>query len=75
MPQFLKDTLERAVKTFVQVFLASVPVGGALFDLDVSVVRGIAISALGAAISVVMSAASKRFGNHDDASLVSGPTP
>lgn len=69
MSSFLKDLAERAVKTFVQVFLAAVP-AGSIFNLNVSAVKGAALAAGAAVLSLVTSAISKKFGNSDTASLV-----
>lgn len=64
---FVKDTAERAVKTFVQVFVAGFTTQSLT---DLSAVKTLALAAAGAALSVVSSALSKRFGNKETASLV-----
>ena len=65
MSLFLKDLLERAAKTFVQVFVAAVPVGS-IFDWGISGAKGAVLAAAGAALSVITSAISKRFGSSPD---------
>lgn len=67
MNVFVKDTAERAVKTFVQVFVAGLTTQSLT---DLSAVKTLALAAAGAALSVVSSALSKRFGNKETASLV-----
>lgn len=68
MSEFVKDTVERAVKTFVQTFVGGL---GAVQLTDLKAVQALALAAGVAALSVVSSALSKRFGNKDSASLVS----
>lgn len=68
-PVFVRDTIERAVKTFVQAFLAAFTIGSAA-DWNLGFVKSAALAAAGMALSVVSSAISKRFGAGDSASLV-----
>lgn len=69
MSMFVKDLVERAVKTFVQVFVAGVG-GGSVFEWDLSAARSAAMAGAAAVLSLVFSVVSKRFGNHETASLV-----
>lgn len=71
--RFVLDLAERAVKSGVQAFLATLVAGGwfsvdAITDLSIPQKAGVA--ALVAALSVVSSAVSKFVGNRDSASVV-----
>ena len=66
---FLKDAAERAVKTFLEVFLSLVVIGGSL-SLDVSTAKSAALAAAGAAISVVVSMLSSLRGDSKSASVL-----
>lgn len=67
---FLLDTLERAIKTIAQVFLAVVVEEQFFnaFELDWSQMAGIAFGA--GLVSVATSLVSSRFGDHESASLI-----
>lgn len=66
---FLKDTAERAIKTFFQGVLAVVPTSAVLIQ---DVHWGMALSAggLAALLSIITSFASRKVGNSSDASLI-----
>lgn len=70
---WVKDTAERAAKTFVQVFVLQLVAAGWFSVegiIDVSTPKRAGLAALGAGLSVLSSALSKAFGNKEDASLV-----
>jgi hypothetical protein len=50
------DVFARAAKTFVQIFVTSMPVG-ALLALDVTAAKAAALSAAGAALALLWNAA------------------
>ena len=68
--KFLADLAERALKTFVQAFIAAlllVP-GANLFDSGL--LRTAGIAGIAAALSAVSSVLSSRVGAHDSAALL-----
>lgn len=69
MSVFIKDLLERAVKTFVQVFAATliIPVADVY---NLAAWKGAVVAAGAAALSAVSSLISKSVGDKDTASLV-----
>jgi hypothetical protein len=73
--RWVLDTAERAVKTFVQVFLLQLVAAG-WFSVDqivdLSLVQRSLLAGGAAALSVVSSAISKKFGSSEDASLMVG---
>lgn len=70
---WVKDTAERAVKTFIQFFLVQL-VAANFFSVsglqDMSLIKQVAISAAGAGLSVISSAISTKFGVEGSASAV-----
>lgn len=75
---WVKDTAERAVKTFVQVFILQLVAAG-WFSVDgivdISTPKRAGLAALGAGLSVLSSALSKLVGNKESASLVAADEP
>lgn len=69
MKDFLKDTAERAIKTFVQGAIASLSVEGLAFE-DVDWLRVVSIAGMAALTSVLTSIASYNFGSKGTASVV-----
>lgn len=72
MPQFVKDLVERAVKTFVQAFVAAI-VASSTIDIDTG--KKALLAGVAAALSVVSSLISSRFGAKNSASLLPPPPP
>ena len=72
MPQFVKDLLERAIKTFLQTFLGAL-VASSTIDLDNG--KKALLAGVAAALSVVSSLISSRFGARGTASLLPPPPP
>jgi hypothetical protein len=75
MTIFSKQVIERAVKTFAQVFLATYLAGiGSVTGLsgffDASVADKAAVAGIGALLSVVMSFLSRPLGDNDSPSAV-----
>lgn len=66
--QFIKDMIERAVKTFAQTLLASLTVASALEDVNWG--AAISTATLAALISFLTSIVSGNIGDADTASLV-----
>ena len=68
--KWFTDMSERALKTFLQVFIAALVLvpGANLFDL--SLLRTAAMGGVAAALSVVSSMLSTRVGNKDSAALL-----
>lgn len=69
MKKFLIDTAERAVATYVEVFLGLLLVAG---PLDLDKVEVALVAALPAALAVVKAAIASRYGKKDSASFVAG---
>lgn len=69
---FARDLIERAVKTFLQAFVAALVLSPVI---DVSVLQKGALAGLAAIASILSSTVSKQVGNHDSASLVVDATP
>lgn len=65
---FLKDLLERAVKTFAEMMIADISVGQGFEDIDWT--RTLSVAGVATLISVLMSLASYRGGEVGTASLV-----
>lgn len=65
---YIKDLLERAIKTFAQTLLADIAVGQGFEDINW--LRALSIAGVAALISVLTSVASRPFGAEDTASLV-----
>lgn len=71
MNQFVKDLVERAVKTFIQVFAATLVIPAVSDIYSVDAWKAAVVSAAAAGLSAVMSLLSKRVGpSKDDASVV-----
>ena len=68
MTYFVKDTIERAVKTFAQTLLASLAVATTLADVDWK--TALSTSVLAALISILTSIASGGIGDKDTASII-----
>ena len=71
MSKFAKQTAERAIKTFLQVFLATYlagvgPVQSLTDFVNASVADKAAVAAIGAVLSIVMSLLSRPFGDDPD---------
>lgn len=69
---FVKDMLERAVKTFAQALLAVLTIATTLNEVDWG--YALSTSTLSALISVLTSVISSDFGDHNSASLVNQDT-
>lgn len=69
MKAFLKDTAERAVKTFAEMLVADISVGQGFGDIDWG--RTLSVAGVAALLSVLMSVASYKVGDEGTASLVS----
>lgn len=65
---FLKDLLERAVKTFAEMMIADISVGQGFEDIDW--VRTLSVAGVATLISILMSLASYKGGEVGTASLV-----
>lgn len=72
MSPFLKDLIERAIKTFVQAFLATIVAGS---GLDIDTGKKALVAGAAAALSVISSVLSSRFGAKNSASLLPPPPP
>lgn len=72
---FLKDTAERALKTFAQTVVAVLAIGVPLWSVDWMEALGLGLTA--AVVSLLTSVASGGFGNRGTASLTHAvlPTP
>ena len=68
MNYFIKDLIERAIKTFCQTLLASLAVATTLSDVDWK--QAISASLLAALISILTSVASEKIGDKGNASLI-----
>lgn len=66
--QFIKDMVERAVKTFAQTLLASLTVAAAFEDVNWG--AALSTATLGALTSLLTSIVSGNIGDSDTASLV-----
>lgn len=66
--KFVKDTAERAIKTFAQALLAGITVGSAITDIDWA--SGASIAATAAVYSLITSVISSSIGKPDTASAV-----
>ena len=66
--QFVKDALERAVKTFCQALLALFTVGVSITNIDWE--QALAVAATAALVSILTSIGSTGFGSPDNASIV-----
>lgn len=76
MSDWLRDTFERALATYVQAFLGLLMAREMSDVLTVSALQAAAISAMPAALSVVKAAVASRAGTMSPASLVkSRPEP
>lgn len=69
--QFIKDMVERAVKTFAQTLLASLAVASTLEEVNWGTAMSTAV--LAALISLLTSIVSGNIGDADTASLVDKP--
>lgn len=71
MKRYLRDIVERAAKTYVQVLIGLVLAENVFADgtVDLSVLQTAAVAAIPAALSVVSSALSQFRGDPDSASL------
>lgn len=65
---YIKDLLERAIKTFAQTLVADVTVGQGFEDINW--LRALSIAGVAALISVLTSIASRPFGSEGTASMV-----
>ena len=68
MDQFIKDMLERAIKTFAQTLLATLAIATTLQDVDW--LTSLSTAVLAALISVLTSIVSGNIGDTETASLV-----
>lgn len=68
MSYFLKDLIERAVKTFAQTLLASLTIATTLSDVDWK--TALSTSLLAAIISILTSIVSAKFGDKETASII-----
>ena len=66
--RFIKDVLERAVKTFAEMMIADISVGQGFEDIDWT--RTFSVAGLATLISVLASIASYKVGDEGTASLV-----
>ena len=69
MKDFIKDMVERAVKTFAQVLLGFIGIEGVGFG-DVNWVRALSVAGVATLASILMSIISFNFGDKGTASLV-----
>lgn len=69
MKDFIKDLVERAVKTFAQVLLGFIGIEGVGFG-DVNWVRALSVAGLATLASILMSIASYNINNKGTANLV-----
>lgn len=69
MKKFIKDLLERAIKTFAQALLAVIGVDGLGFQ-DVDWLNALSVAGLAALTSVLMSIASYKVGDTGTASVL-----
>lgn len=80
MSLFVRDLVERALKTFVQTFLAALWGPGVADAVSgkgipsLSAVQAAGLAAVGAGLSIVTNLLSKRFGDPNTGSLVLGVT-
>lgn len=71
MTPFIRDTIERAIKTFAQSLLATLAIGVPIWDLAWTESLGLAASAT--VISLLTSLASSQIGNRNTAAALSYP--
>jgi hypothetical protein len=69
-PSFWRDTAERAVKTFIQTFAATLAIPAVTEIFSVSAWKSAVVAAAAGALSVVSSLVSKRVGDPESASVV-----
>ena len=69
MKTFIKDLIERAVKTFAQVMLGYIGVEG-VGSGDVNWAKALSVAGLATLASILTSIASRSVGNNNSASLI-----
>jgi hypothetical protein len=70
MKKFMKDMLERAIKTAAQTAIAAIGTSATIGEVNWSVV--ISTVAIATALSILTSIASKPIGDSDSASIIKG---
>lgn len=69
MKAFIKDLLERALKTFAQALIATISIDGLSFQ-DINWANSLSIAGLASLVSVLTSIASYKFGETGTASVL-----